>query len=272
MSNEKATSSKNKELIINPDKPESVSRSTPALSDSAAMMQMIGQAATDPAVDMDKMERLWGMKKEMDANDAEKAFNVAMSKAQSKMTTIVAESENEQTKSKYAKHETIAKAIKPVYTKEGFSITFSEGDSHKEKYIRVMAILRHKQGHSEKHHLDLPLDLTGIKGSVNKTDIHGTGSTYTYGRRYLTCMIFDVATGDDDDGNAASAPPPLTITDEQATYLHALMTDNDLNTDHIMAWLESDIGCKTFGELYVNNFAVVERTIKAAITAKGAPS
>lgn len=272
MSNEKAVSSKNKGLTEKIKNAGMVSHGTPALSDSAAMMQMIGQAATDPAVDMDKMERLWGMKKEMDANDAEKAFNVAMSKAQSKTTRVAADCNNGQTNSKYASYAALDKALRPIYTKEGFSLSFDTGDVVIENSVRVLCYVSHKSGHTRMYHADIDASGKGAKGGDVMTKTHAAGSAMSYGMRYLLKMIFNVAIGEDDDDGNAATEIPLTITDEQATYLHALMTDNDLNTDHIMAWLESDIGCKTFGELYVNNFAVVERTIKAAITAKGAPS
>ena len=44
-----------------------------------------------------------------------------------------------------------------------------------------------------------------MKGTQNKTATHAFGSTMSYGRRYLKLMIFDVATTDEDDGNAAGA-------------------------------------------------------------------
>ena len=52
------------------------------------------------------------------------------------------------------------------------------------------------------HHIDLPLDNVGTKGTVNKTGVQATGSTNAYGRRYLVLMIFNVSTEDEDnDGN-----------------------------------------------------------------------
>jgi hypothetical protein len=36
---------------------------------------------------------------------------------------------------------------------------------------------------------------------VNKTQVHALGSTSSYARRYLVCMIFNVTTEDDNDGN-----------------------------------------------------------------------
>jgi len=46
------------------------------------------------------------------------------------------------------------------------------------------------------------LDGVGIKGNANMTAIHGKASSAMYGRRYLLCLIFNIPTGDDVDGNA----------------------------------------------------------------------
>jgi hypothetical protein len=142
-----------------------------------------------------------------------------MTRVQSKLPTIARDANNDQTRSKYSRHETISKAIKPIYTAEGFALSFSEEDSPKEDHIRIVGILRHSAGYSERHHLDVPLDISGLKGNTNKTKTHATGSTYSYGRRYLTCMIFDVATGDDNDGNQ----PIEYITKEQAKQIRDML-------------------------------------------------
>ena len=46
-----------------------------------------------------------------------------------------------------------------------------------------------------------------------------------YGRRYLTALAFNLATGDDDDGNAAGGDPVLLISDNQVADLEALIEE-----------------------------------------------
>jgi hypothetical protein len=43
------------------------------------------------------------------------------------------------------------------------------------------------------------------------TRTHATGSAFSYGKRYLLIGMFNLAIGDDDDGNAAGrrGPPPI---------------------------------------------------------------
>lgn len=197
----------------------------PPVETAAGIVAVIERAAMNPDVDIEKMERLLAMQERILDRNAESAFAAAMTSVQSKLPTVFRASDNTQTGSKYAKHEAMAKAIKPIYTAEGFSITFSEGDSPKEKHVRILGILRHSSGHKELHHVDIPLDIAGIKGTVNKTETHATGSTFSYGRRYLTLLMFDVATGDDNDGNG----PADTITEEQAANLQALIEEVGAN-------------------------------------------
>lgn len=172
------------------------------------LLTAIARAAADPSTDMDKMERLFAMHQRMVAQESETAFNAAMSRAQGRMQPVLKNKFNEQTRSKFADLAAIIDAIKPIYTEEGFSISFDTADSPKEAYLRVNAILAHSRGHSRVYHLDLPPDEAGAKGTVNKTKVHATGSTNTYARRYLTCMAFNITTVDDQDGNQSEHTMP----------------------------------------------------------------
>lgn len=167
-------------------------------------LSTIEKAATQDNVDVDKMKALLDMQERVFNKNAEIAFNEAMSKCQSVMPSITRDAQNQQTSSKYAKFESILKVAKPVYTSHGFSLSFGTDNSPIAEHIRVTCEAMHSGGHSKHYFVDLPPDLAGIKGSVNKTAMHATGSTYSYGKRYLLCMIFNIAVADeDDDGNAA---------------------------------------------------------------------
>lgn len=206
-----------------------------AKPESAAVIEAITAAASNPNFNPDTMRALLDAHREIMEKQAEIEFSEAMARVQAALPTVLRESKNEQTSSLYAKHEKIAKAIKPIYTAEGFSITFSEDASPKDNHIRVVGILRHRAGHSERHHIDVAIDDKGIKGNVNKTLTHAEGSSQTYGRRRLTCMLFDVATGDDNDGNGAPAAP---ITVDQATEINDLIAEIKLPEARKKAFLK----------------------------------
>ena len=189
-------------------------------------MQMLERVANNPEIDADKMQRLLDMQIQVLDREARDEFFDAMNRVQMNLPSVARDARNEQTHSTYATLDSISRQIKPIYTAEGFSTSFRQEPSDIENYIRIAGTLRHRAGHSEDSHVDMPLDKTGIKGSVNKTDVHATGSTFTYGRRYLTCLMFDIATGDDLDGNQ----PAEGLDEEQAAAIEAMLTE--LSKEH----------------------------------------
>jgi len=161
------------------------------------------QAALVNGVDADSLEKILNMQERILNRQAEQAYSQAMVETQSLMPVIEKNRENTQTRSKYADMSQIIKQITPIYTKAGFALSFAEGKPAIESEIRVTCDIMHSQGHSKHYFVDMPLDTTGLQGNKNMTETHGTGSAFTYGQRYLTKLIFNLNTGDDDDGNSA---------------------------------------------------------------------
>lgn len=159
--------------------------------------------ATDPNVDVDKLERLMQMHERMQARTAEQAFNAALSSAQQEMRPIAADAENPQTRSRYASYAQLDRALRPIYTNYSFGISYDTADSHKDEHIRVVAYVTHGGGHGRTYHVDMPADGKGAKGGDVMTKTHAAGAAMSYGMRYLLKMIFNVAVGEEDrDGNA----------------------------------------------------------------------
>lgn len=194
--------------------------SSPSHSEGATILAVVQRAAADPACDIEKMERLMQMHERFVDRTAAAAFNAAMVRAQGRMGLVARNGYNEQTGSWYATLEDIDKAISPVFTAEGFSLAFGTENSPIAGFVRVVCDVMHAEGHTKQFRVDLPLDAAGIAGKTNKTGVHAHGSTYSYARRYLTLMIFNVVMGgEDDDGQAAVAPPVKTITPAQQQAL-----------------------------------------------------
>lgn len=174
------------------------------ISDSGALMAAVARAASDPTVDVNKMERMWAMLERAEDRRAGQEFAEAMARAQSEMPLVAKDRHNTQTNSDYATLDAINAAIVPIYTRHGLSMTFDTADSPLADHVRVVCRVKHRGGHTETYTHDNPLDMTGIGGKVNKTATHGRGSAITYARRYLTLLIFNLRTGYDDDGNASA--------------------------------------------------------------------
>jgi len=259
---------------------QTVKQKVPAIVQSdnpmIAMIQVIERIALNPEVDVDKMEKVMALQERMMDRQAESEFNSAMTDVQANMPVITKDGYNEHTKSYYSKHETIVKAIKPIYTKEGFAISFSEAEipqvEGKPRLIKIVGVLRHRSGHSETYFTVLPIDTTGSGGTVNKTGVHGTGSTITYGRRYLTCMIFDVATGDDNDGNAVAenVVERTYITEEQVNILDSKIRENKVSMPGLLNWMKRELKIKSLATIPDNFYDYVDKQIDRVINNKAA--
>lgn len=209
-----------------------------------SLLNFIERASRDDSIDLEKLERLLQMQERLVAEDARKAFNQAMSAAQGQMRAIWRDAANSQTNSRYAKLETIDDKIRPIYTEHGFSLTFGTDAPRDPASIRIVCTCAHRDGHEQQYELEAPPDMTGARGQVNKTVLHGMGSTITYLRRYLTMMIFNIVlTNEDDDGvaggmaeNVRRPPPPPKPPTRSGRQLLA-----DLQRDADAALTEEDI-------------------------------
>jgi len=191
-----------------------------------SFLTTIKELASRPDIDPEKIKQFMDMQERILDRNAKQAFNAAMTRVQNKIELVVAAVENEQTHSRYANLKAILLKAKPVYTGEGFSLMFYEGDTTKEAHKRICVDIMHEEGHTEKRWGDFAVQTTGIAGKAMMTQIHGEGSAFSYGRRYLTCAIFNIPTGDDDDGNAAGSE---FITPEQAKEVNRLLKESGAN-------------------------------------------
>jgi len=169
-------------------------------SDTGAIIQMIERVALNPAVDIDKMERLLLMQERVLDRNAKAAFTAALAVMQPELPVIVERGgiKNNAGKvtSTYAYWEDINEAIKPVLARHGFALAFRTG--READQIVVTGILSHREGHSEETSLGLPID-----GSGSKNAVQAVGSSTSYGKRYTAGALLNLTSrGEDDDGQS----------------------------------------------------------------------
>ncbi|HKZ02382.1 MAG TPA: ERF family protein [Pyrinomonadaceae bacterium] len=200
------------------------------------------QAAASNNVNVDTIERLIALKMSLDAAAAKRSFAAAFRDAQAEMVPVVRDAENKHTGSRYALYETIDAAIRPIYTRHGFSMTFNSPVPRSGKDdITIGLSIMHVGGHSiEDYQLTGPLDNAGAKGTANKTDIQGVVSTVSYLRRVLECMAWNIVVKDEDkDGNSQHQGY---ITEHQVNVIQDLIaaasptTDLSQVTDGFLRW------------------------------------
>jgi len=205
------------------------------------LMATIARAAADPNVDIEKFERLMAMAERGEARSAERAFNIAMNEVQEDVRPVAADASNPQTRSKYASYLALDKALRPIYTRHGFSLSFDTGEAPQD-VVRVLCYVSHKDGHSRTYKVDMPADGKGAKGGDVMTKTHAAGSAMSYGQRYLLKLIFNVAVGDDDDGNSAGDSTAMSgpISEEQVTTILGLVERFNADVEKFCKYMKTE--------------------------------
>ena len=213
-------------------------------SEGMQMLDLIRQMATDPAFDPAKMQQIIDMRKDIFMENARIEFNKAMARVQAKILPVARDAFNKQTKSDYVKIESVIRAIAPLYTAEGFALSFSHGvcavpEQTAKGWFRTICEITHAAGYSKTNYIDLPPDIAGIKGEVNKTAVHAVKSTTTYARGILICEAFNVPLADkvrDDDGNGAGGEVDATeyLNAEQVAIINSLIARAGMSMEEFL--------------------------------------
>ena len=216
------------------------------------MVSMIERVALSPDLPIERLERMMDLKDRHDANirrdredDAQRAYNAAMAKAQASMPTVRKSKKNDHTRSTYADLSDIEEQAMPVAYANGFSVSFTPAGADERGNLLIDWCLMHEGGHTRTGQAGFPLDAAGSQGKANKTGIQAMGSTMTYARRYLLCNLFNIATDDDVDGNGANQPQR-----RNPTWVETITQDMPPNsTPREIAEAIADALCSQWGRM-----------------------
>lgn len=181
----------------------------PAAAPGESLVLMFERLAKDPAVDVEKLERLIAMQERILAHNAKSAFDAAFAAMQPAIPSIDEKGRivvDGTTRSTYAKNEDIQDTIRPILARHGFALSFETRWPEKGG-IEIVGTLAHVEGYSRSSTFRALADKTG-----SKNDIQALGSSTSYGRRYTTIDLLNISTrephrGADDDGQGSEAPP-----------------------------------------------------------------
>lgn len=204
-------------------------------------VSMLERLAANKDVDVDKLQKLIDMQERILRHNAKAEFDAAFAQMQGEIPIITERGEivvNGQVRSRYAKFEDILEVVRPILQKHGFALrhrnTTAEGK------LKIVGILSHRSGHSEEDEFEAEPDASGAKG-----DIQQLGSTRSYGQRYTTLALLNIATrGADDDGARSGRPTPPTGYQDWCDDLTAT-ADNGIQALE-KAWAGSKAEYKTF--------------------------
>lgn len=226
----------------------------PVVGEAAAIIQMIERAALNPAVDIDKMERLLQMQERVMERQARAAYVTALSEMQPLLPVITErggiKDRAGKVQSTYALWEDINDAIRPLLAQHGFALSFRVG-SEPDK-ITVTGVLSHREGHQEQTTMSLPLDASGSKNAVQ-----AVGSSTSYGKRYTTQALLNLTSrGEDDDGKLAGMG--ATLTPDQISEVQALLEDVGADKDRWLKFIGYENIASILGADYQKAIASLE--------------
>lgn len=179
--------------------------------EDTSLLAAITRASSDPNASIDKLDRLIGLYERMQADEARRDFTGAMNKAQAEMSPIAADAMNDETASRYASYAALDRALRPIYTKHGFTVSFDTETAELDSYERVICIVDHVGGHQRTHRADIPSDGKNDAGVEVMTRVHATAGAFTYGQRYLLGLAFNIAVDKDRDGNVVRQVDTVTV-------------------------------------------------------------
>jgi hypothetical protein len=232
--------------------------------DKTSILSVIERAASDPNVDVAKMKALLDMQIVVMDKQAEIEFNQAMAQLRKELTPIIKNKKNDQTNSRYADLDAIKAVADPLLVKYGFYDRYEE-DYPSEGIIGTTCEIVHEKGHSKKNRVQFTLDNMGIKGTVNKTNVHAAASSMTYGQRLSLCRALGIRISEDDDGNLAGAQ---TITEDQINVLKERLVKSGMDQGKFFVYMR--VG--GWGEIKVRDLKKAENVIETKIKEDGAKS
>jgi hypothetical protein len=148
---------------------------------------------------VDRAERLLNMHRQQ-------VYAEAMVACQTEIEPVFKDKESD--KGKYASFEALDRAIRPIYVRHGFSLSFGTADCPYPDRVRVTVDVIHTSGMVKHDFVDMPIVTKGARGNDVMTPTHATMSAISYAKRGLETMIFNIITTEDrqfdDDGNGGN--------------------------------------------------------------------
>ena len=179
-------------------------------NEATAIIQVIERAALNPAVDIDKMERLLLMQERVMERAAKASYVQSLAVAKRTIPTIPENGKivipgrgnlPDQV-TPYPLWEDIDEAITPVLDANGLVLSFRTSMAPDGRLI-VSGVLSHCDGHEERTDLTLPYDSSGSKNGVQ-----AVGSSLSYGKRYTATALLNLVSRNEDDDGASGGKLP----------------------------------------------------------------
>lgn len=229
--------------------PERIPQAAPAEN----MLALLARAA-DPAsgIDIDRMREIRALYQEIKADEARVAFAAAFSAMQGELPLVAQGGYDTHKQIRYSRLEDVLAAARPAMQRHGFGIDFDIQTG--KDGITVTGTLTHILGHSKSTTQWYPVD-TG----PGRSAIQALGSSTTYGRRYVTMSLLNIASDKDDDGRGGDdkADEPK-LSEKQVDDIRDLLNSVEKTEAAFLKWA----GFKALAEIPAARFEEMMRAIK----------
>lgn len=183
--------------------------SRPPPTDTSMLMHIIERAANAPEFDLERLEKLLELKERWDANEAHKAFTIAMAEFKATPLKIVKNKHvhfknkaGGSTEYDHATHSEVTEKIAAGLAAHGFSHRWNIEQLQDGK-VHITCIVTHVRGHSEQVSMTAPPDDSG-----SKSPVQAIASTSTLLQRYTLLAVVGASTEDMPDADDRGSDVP----------------------------------------------------------------
>lgn len=222
---------------------------------------MIERVAANPDLNPENLEKMLDMQERIMDRQASVAYAEAMAACQAEMPTVGKNRSGDGNKYTYADLAKINRLAKPIWEKHGFSLEFGQEETLREGMIRIGCDIQHVQGHTKHRWVEVSDKNKSTTGKDIMSRNQEAGSGFTYGRRYLTGLIFNIVI-DDDDNDGADIEY---ISEEQIQQINLEFEKiPGRQADRLMRWLE-ERGYPTLADVRADDFEFCIAQIRTAV-------
>ena len=228
------------------------------------------QQAKEMGLSIDEMKEMMALQKEFEANEARKAFHVALAEFKKNPPRVVKDALNQKYGSAYTTIGNMVNIVNEAMGPFGLSSRWDFPETT-DNTIKCACILSHTLGHEEKVTLTGMPDTSGSKNPLQERKS---------ARTYLKLETFEAVTGMasvegniNDDGNSsgkARAPEIVCITEEQSLIIDSKIKENDLDISIFTKWLGKKCPYTkgNVDKLSVDHYSIVIAQIEKSIKNK----
>jgi hypothetical protein len=237
-----------------------------AMPQDAGEVSGLVRLAIERGVPTETLERLVALQERVTERNARAAFFEAKSAFQQECPEIrkskkadIATKSGARFAYTYAPLEEITRTILPVLTRHGLSFTWDIASVDGGKFMNVVCILRHVEGHEDRATFPVPVETGG-----RMSDAQAMGAALTYGKRQSLTSVLGLTTADEDTDAARREPKSRSaITDHQLADLEALIDEVGADRPRFLRFM----GVRDLADLPASDYP---RAIEALEAKRGA--